>query len=124
MTRVRIIVGDEVLEGEIYDTPSGRAVAEILPLETSFNTWGDEFYFSIPMQPLPLEAGAGVEMEVGDIGYWPEGNALAIFYGPTPASAGSRPVAYSPVNRVGKILKDAERLGNAVAAATVRIELA
>ena len=25
MTRVRIIVGDEVLEGQIYDTPSGRA---------------------------------------------------------------------------------------------------
>jgi len=122
MTRVRITVGDEVLEGEIYDTPSGRAVAEILPLETSFSTWGDEFYFSIPMQPLPLEAGAGVQMDVGDIGYWPEGNALAIFFGPTPASSGPEPVAFSPVNRVGRIPKDAERLRDAAAAATVRIE--
>jgi len=124
MTRVRIIVGDEVLEGQIDDTPAGRAVAEILPLETPFSTWGDEFTFSIPMQPLPLEAGGHVEMDVGDIAYWPEGNALAIFFGTTPASTGPRPVASSPVNRVGRILRDAHRLGNAAAAATIRIELA
>jgi len=120
--RARVVIGELALDAEIYDTPSGRAVAEILPLEASFNTWGDEFYFSVPMQPLPQEKNASTRMQVGDIGYWPEGNALAIFFGPTPASSGQEPVAYSPVNRVGRVLGDARRLQNAAGAATVRIE--
>ena len=120
--RIRIIAGEQILEAEVYDTPSGRAVAEILPLETSFHTWGDEFYFSVPMHPLPLEEGATMALKVGDIAYWPEGNALAIFFGATPASTGPDPVAFSPVNRVGRILAGAERLRDAAGAPTLRIE--
>jgi hypothetical protein len=120
--RARICLGSEVFDAELFDTPTGRAVAEVLPLETQFQTWGDEFYFSVPMDPQPLEADAGVEMRVGDIAYWPEGNALAIFFGPTPASRGAEPVAYGPVNRVGRIGGDPERLREMAASPTLRIE--
>jgi len=120
--KVRIRVGEETLEGELFDTPAGKAVMEILPLETTFQTWGEEFYFSVPMHPLPLEEGAGVEMSIGDIAYWPEGNALAIFFGPTPASAGPEPVAFSPVNRVGRISGDAVNLRRSGASPTLRME--
>ncbi len=110
------------MEAEIFDTASGRALAEVLPLEVPFQTWGDEFYFSVPMHPLPLEPDARTEMEAGDIAYWPEGNAVAIFFGPTPASEGERPVAYGPVNRIGRFSGKPDRLRQVAAAPTLRIE--
>ena len=39
-----------------------------------------------------------------DVAYWPEGNALCLFYGPTPISIDGQILAYSPVNIVGKII--------------------
>jgi uncharacterized protein len=120
--RARIRLGNESFEAEFFNTPTAKAVAEVLPLEASFQTWGDEFYFSVPMDPQPLEEGAGVEMDEGDIAYWPEGNALAIFFGPTPASNGSRPVAFSAVNRVGRLKGDPRRLRDLATSPTLRIE--
>jgi len=38
-----------------------------------------------------------------DVAYWPEGNALCLFYGPTPISREGKILAYSPVNIVGRI---------------------
>ena len=120
--KARVAVGREILPAEILDTPSGKAVAEVLPFETAFSAWGDEITFSIPMHPMPLEEGAGPRMEVGDIAYWPEGNALVIFFGPDPARTGTNPVASSPMNRIGRILGDATRLRDALGGATIRIE--
>ena len=39
-----------------------------------------------------------------DVVYWPEGNALCLFYGPTPISRDGQILAYSPVNLVGRII--------------------
>jgi hypothetical protein len=61
---------------------------------------------------------------VGDIGYWPPGNALAIFFGPTPISNGSAPIPASEVNLVGKIKGDAKVLKSAKGAQRIRIEKA
>jgi len=74
------------------------------------------------MHPLPLEEDAGVEMQVGDIAYWPEGNALAIFFGPTPVSPGAEPVAFSPVIRVGRFEGGPEAFRRSAGAPTLRIE--
>jgi hypothetical protein len=45
-------------------------------------------------------------VEVGDVAYWPPGESMCIFFGPTPASLASEPRAYSPVNVFGKITGD------------------
>ena len=81
--------------------------AKALPIEADFQTWGDEYYFPVPVD-MPLDETSTLEVQVGDMGYWPHGKALAIFYGPTPASSGEsdRPVPASEVNPVGKILDD------------------
>ncbi len=49
-------------------------------------------------------------MEVGDLGYWPPGQAFCIFWGPTPASEADEIRPASPVNVFGRILKDARLL--------------
>jgi hypothetical protein len=54
--------------------------------------------------------GATKDVDVGDLGYWPEGDALCVFFGPTPASTSDKPVPYGPVNKLGKLLDDPTRL--------------
>jgi hypothetical protein len=75
---------------------TAEAVWNALPLKGSANRWGDEIYFQIPLDFSEEEPK--VEVEVGSIAYWPPGNALCIFFGPTPASKHNEPRAYSPVN--------------------------
>ncbi|MFN2226482.1 MAG: cyclophilin-like family protein [Anaerolineae bacterium] len=52
---------------------------------------------------------------------WPVGHAFCIFFGPTPASEGDEPQAYSPVNVVGRVLGDATRFRAVPAGSPVRV---
>jgi hypothetical protein len=119
--RIKITVRDITLDGELFDTPCAKAIADALPIETRPNEWGDEYYFEIPVK-MPLDETATERVRVGDIGYWPPGNALAIFFGPTPISTGLEPVPASEVNLVGRIKGDAVLLRNAKGATKIRIE--
>jgi uncharacterized protein len=104
--KIRITVGKLSMEAELNDTPTACKIAEALPITTAFNTWGDEIYCSIPVQ-AGLEESAREVVQLGDLGYWPSGNAFCIFFGPTPMSSGGRIVPASAVNIVGKVLGDA-----------------
>lgn len=120
-TSINIIIGKTTLQGELYDSPCARQIIVCLPLEASPDEWGDEFYFSIPVT-ASLDDTATREVKVGDIGYWPPGNAMAIFFGLTPMSTGSNPVPASAVNLVGRILGDAAVLRQEKGADKIRIE--
>ena len=82
---------------------------EALPLESSANTWGDEIYFTVPVQ-IDEAGDARQDMEVGELGYWPTGSAFCIFFGRTPASTSEQPRAASNVNPFGIITGDLEEL--------------
>ena len=43
---------------------------------------------------------------MGDLGYWPPGEAFCIFFGPTPASRGGEIRPASPVNVFGRVSHD------------------
>ncbi len=120
-TPVRIIVEDVSLDAELFDTPCSKAVIDALPFDTRPNVWGDEFYFRIPVEQ-GLDPTATTSVNVGDIGYWPPGSALALFFGPTPMSRGAAPVPASEVNIVGKIKGDATALRKVKRAAKIRIQ--
>ena len=107
MTRIiTIITGHVKLEAKLNETSAADAVWNTLPYEAEGRMWGDELYFRIPEElNLELENGQDV-LEVGDLGYWPVGNAFCIFYGPTPASTDKRPRPASPVTVIGKVLGD------------------
>ena len=109
MKQVRIILGDLVLDAELHETPTAQKVWEALPIETSFSTWGDEIYFSIPVE-AELEKDAQELVQLGDLGYWPSGNAFCIFFGPTPISNEGEIRPASAVNIIGRITGDVTSL--------------
>ncbi len=120
-TEVKITADNVIVEAELFDTACAKAISEKFPLEAAPNEWGDEFYFEIPVIS-PLDKTATRVVKIGDIGYWPPGQALAIFFGPTPLSRGADPVPASEVNIVGKIRGDATLLRKAKGASTIRVE--
>ena len=104
--KISIKADDITLTAQLNDTPTARAIADGLPIEGNANVWGDEIYFEIPIT-IPLAGDAMEEVDVGTLAYWPTGNALCIFFGPTPVSTGEKPRAYSPVNVFGNVIDDA-----------------
>jgi hypothetical protein len=120
-TSIKITIGQTELRAELYDSPCARAVSSVLPIEAGPQEWGDEFYFEIPVT-RPLDESATRKVKAGDIGYWPPGQALAIFFGPTPMSTGTDPVPASEVNLVGRILDDPTLLRREKKAGKIRIE--
>ena len=93
------------INAELFDTPTGKKVWDLLPITSSVKTWGEEIYFAIPLTQ-PLEPDASADVEIGEIGYWDVGKSMCVFWGRTPASKGEKPVAASPVNIFGKVLDD------------------
>ena len=93
-TKVRI-------EGELNNSQTALRIYEKLPFEARVNTWGDEIYFEIPVHYPP--ENATLEVGVGDIAYWPEGDCLCIFFGRTPVSTTNQPKPASEVNILGKV---------------------
>ena len=103
--KIRIKAGAITVEAELNTTRTAQAIWEILPIEGRANLWGDEIYFSIPLS-LELETGQEL-VNIGELGYWPQGNAFCIFFGPTPVSQGDEIRPASPVTVFGKIRGDA-----------------
>jgi hypothetical protein len=103
--KIRITTGVIEATAELNDTGTAQVIWEALPIKSRVSLWGDEIYFSIPLS-LELEAGQEV-VNVGDLGYWPEGNAFCIFFGLTPVSQGDEIRPASPVTVFGKVIGDA-----------------
>ena len=121
MSDLRVLVDGVELEADWTDeNPETRAAVEsALPLEGEATRWGDELYFSVPVDAA-AENGRE-EVPVGAIAYWPPGSALCLFWGPTPASGGDEPRAASAVNVVGQVA-DVTELSGVDGGATVRVE--
>ncbi|ABL78239.1 cyclophilin-like family protein [Thermofilum pendens] len=96
------------------------AIVKATPFESRVNLWGDEIYFSTPAR-VGQEVGQEV-VEKGDVAYWPPGRALCIFFGPTPASRGGEIRPASPVNVIGRVVGDLERLKRVRSGEPVRVE--
>jgi len=121
--RITIGAGPVTMEAELNDTPTAQRIWEELPIVGRANTWGDEIYFKIPVA-VEEAPDARAEVEVGELGYWPTGEAFCIFFGPTPASIDDAPRAASPVSVVGRVLGDPTEFRRVTAGSTVTLERA
>ena len=119
--RLCIRIGNLSMEAELNDTPTAQQVAAALPIRASFNTWGDEIYFAIPVQAESDESAQEV-VDIGDLGYWPPGKAFCIFFGQTPMSQPGKIMPASAVNIIGKIIGDATRFKDVMRERDVVIE--
>ncbi len=118
--KIRIKAGGIEATAELNETRTAQAIWEALPIKGQANRWGDEIYFSIP---LKLEEENAQELVgVGDLGYWPPGAALCLFFGPTPMSKGEEIRPASAVNVFGRITGDATVLRQVAAGVEVTIE--
>lgn len=121
MPRIRITAGKVTVTAELNDSATGQAIWEALPIRATGNRWGEEIYFAIPVS-RQLAEDARADMAVGELGYWPPGEAFCIFFGPTPASTGPLPRAASPVNPIGRIIGDAMVLKQACDGQTIVLD--
>jgi hypothetical protein len=118
---VRIWFGDMAVEAELNASRTAQAIWDALPIEGRGNRWGKEIYFPIAVRLDEEDAKAVVEK--GDLAYWPQGPALCVFWGPTPASRGDECRSYSPVNVFGRLKGDPQLL-DGVRDLNVRMEKA
>ena len=119
-TTLRIVAGTISAQATLDGSRSARAVWDALPIEAAARTWGDEIYFPVPVS-LP-EDDAQAVVALGDLGYWPPGQAFCIFFGPTPASHGDECRPASPVNVIGHVDGDARVFKTVPAGTRIRLE--
>lgn len=123
MNRIQITSGDVSLMATLNDSPTASQIWEVLPIVGRVQTWGDEIYFPIPVSADADDTAADV-VDKGAVAYWPPGNALCLFWGPTPASRGDEIRPASAVNVCGMIEGDPTKLADAPNGGEIRIERA
>jgi hypothetical protein len=113
---IRLIVdGVGNAEGELIRIRSPRTVDAILrsiPVEGRAALWKEEVYFEIPVKMGSEKSSPTVKK--GDLAYWPMGNAFCIFWGETQP--------YSPVNIIGKVIKNLELFEQVKSGLKIKIE--
>ena len=121
--KIIIEAGKITSEAVLAETEAASAIWNALPIESTSNTWGEEVYFSTPVT-LSLDETAKEVVDMGDLGYWPTGRALCIFFGLTPMSRGDEIRPASAVNIVGKIIGDPKLFNEVRSGEKVRVRKA
>ncbi|MBM3699689.1 MAG: hypothetical protein FJW68_02065 [Actinobacteria bacterium] len=106
---INISTGKFNFQVHLNETKTAEKLIKSLPVCSKINRWGDEIYFSIPVN-ADIENGVE-EVDIGTVAFWPPGSAFCIFFGKTPASSSEKPRAASPVTVVGKIAADNDFAG-------------
>ena len=121
--RIRISWENGEAFGVLNDTPTAKKLLSALPCSSSANTWGEEVYFSVPVN-AGLEPDAQQVVPPGTICFWVQGKSFAIPFGPTPVSQGNECRLVTKVNLLGKLEGDPRMLKSIRDGNDVRVEAA
>jgi hypothetical protein len=122
MPRIRIAWVDGEVTANLRENSSVKQLVAALPCKAVAETWGEEVYFELPVN-AKLESDAEQVVEPGTVCFWVQGNALALPYGPTPASQGTECRLVTRCNMLGRIEGDPRQLKRVKAGAAIRVEL-
>lgn len=120
MRRITLEFDGVSLGAELLDTPTADAIWEALPVTARVATWGDEVYFDCGVS-VGEDGDARTIMELGEIAYWPPGDAIAIGFGRTPASQGDEIRLASPANVWARTTEDVVRLASVAVGSKVTV---
>ena len=121
MPKLKLTIGDVVINADLLDTPTADALYAAAPFSASANTWGEEVYFDTPCN-CPQEADARTVVELGELAYWMGGDAIAICYGRTPVSQGDESRLISPGNVFATTQDDVKQLSRVRGGASITVE--
>ena len=119
--QIQISTGNLTLAATLNELETANQLWESLPITGRVQIWGDEIYFSIPLN-VEEELGSQETVQAGTVAYWPPGSALCLFWGPTPISAPGEIRPASAVNVVGILDNDANLLAEVPSQAEIIIE--
>jgi len=122
MARIRFDFGTLILDADLLDTPTAKAVVAALPLTSSALTWGEEVYFDVPID-VKREPEARAVITPGEIAYWPQGPAIAIGFGRTPISKGDETRLASPCNVFAKAVGNVKTLAKIRTGTEVKVSV-
>ena len=113
MAKILIQAGSVSMEATLNDSETAKLLVEALPVQSNASVWGDEIYFTVPVDAG--EENGQAEVPSGTVAYWPPGKALCVFFGQTP---------YSPVNVVGSLDGDPKEFANVSSGDPVKVSAA
>lgn len=120
MREILISAGKVVIRARLLDTPTAQRIWEALPIYAAVQTWGEELYFMAPVSS-EREPDARDVVEPGEIAFWPDGDAIAIGFGPTPLSKTGEIRLASPSNIWALALDDVRQLRSVYAGERVAV---
>ena len=75
---------------KLNNSETSKAIQKLNDFKAKINTWGEEIYFETPLKTAKLEPNSRDVINLGEVAYWVEGSSIAIGFGPTPASLGTK----------------------------------
>ena len=119
--QIKISTGNLTLTATLNELETANQLWESLPITGRVQIWGDEIYFSIPVN-VEEELDSQETVRAGTVAYWPPGSALCLFWGPTPVSAPGEIRPASAVNVVGILDNDPTLLAQVPAGSEIVVE--
>ncbi|MEC9293798.1 MAG: cyclophilin-like fold protein [Chloroflexota bacterium] len=119
--QIQISTDNLTVTATLNELETANHLWDSLPITGRVQIWGDEIYFSIPLN-VEEELGSQETVQAGTVAYWPPGSALCLFWGPTPISAPGEIRPASAVNVVGILDNDPTLLAQVTSEAEIIIE--
>jgi hypothetical protein len=120
MREILIQAGKVAIRARLLETPTAERIWAALPIRAEAQMWGREVYFQAPVSS-DCEPEARDVVKAGEIAFWPEGDAIAIGFGPTPMSKKGEIRMASPCNIWAMALDDVSSLKSVHAGENVTI---
>jgi len=100
-TAIRISIGDQKLDGVLYDSSMAQQFIAQLPQTISMSNYGGREVYGGIEQAINVEGEGQLRFDDGDITYCPSNNTAAIFY-----NQSDRPNLTMTVYPIGKVTSD------------------